>query len=130
MRISDWSSDVCSSDLDIVAMLREHARRDRARAGAEAAVGLLQRDDIGVEFAEHREHPSRDAAPVEPDALAHVVGGDLDHGEERAVLRLFQYKGRAGGIWVASHARHCERKRSNPERFTQPWIASSLRSSQ
>src|SRR3546814_1260768 len=46
---------------------------------------------------------------VEPDALAHVVGGDLDHGEERAVLRLFQYKGRAGGIWVASHARHCER---------------------
>src|SRR3546814_6787319 len=110
MRISDWSSDVCSSDLDIVAMLREHARRDRARAGAEAAVGLLQRDDIGVEFAEHREHPSRVAAPVEPDALAHVVGGDLDHGEERAVLRLFQYKGRAGGIWVASHARHCERK--------------------
>src|SRR3546814_17891402 len=39
-------------DRDIVAMLREHERRDRARAGAAAAVGLLPRADIGVEFAE------------------------------------------------------------------------------
>src|SRR3546814_5030028 len=67
-------------DGDIIAMLVEHMRRDRARAGTETAVGLLQRDDIGVEFAEHRQHAAGVAAAVEPDALAHIVTGDLDHG--------------------------------------------------
>src|SRR3546814_1546186 len=61
-------------------MLVEHMRRDRARAGTETAVGLLQRDDIGVEFAEHRQHAAGVAAAVEPDALANIVTGDLDHG--------------------------------------------------
>src|SRR3546814_18983846 len=67
-------------DRDIVAMLREHLRRDRAGAGAEAAVGLLQRDDVGVELAENSEHPRRLAAAVEPDALAATLGGDLSYG--------------------------------------------------
>src|SRR3546814_14271435 len=67
-------------------MLREHLRRDRAGAGAEAAVGLLQRDDVGVELAENSEHPRRIAAAVEPDALAHIIGGDLYHGGRMIIL--------------------------------------------
>src|SRR3546814_14102566 len=74
-------------DRDIVAMLREHARRERARAGAEAAVGRLQRDDTGGELAEQREDPSRVAAPGKPGAIANVVGGALDQGEKRAEER-------------------------------------------
>src|SRR3546814_19398777 len=56
-------------DGDIIAMLVEHMRRDRARAGTETAVGLLQRADLGVEFAEPRQHAAGVAAAVEPDAL-------------------------------------------------------------
>src|SRR3546814_11785241 len=67
-------------------MLREHLRRDRAGAGAEAAVGLLQRDDVGVELAENSEPPRRIAAAVEPDALAHIIGGDLYHGGRLIIL--------------------------------------------
>src|SRR3546814_20897067 len=62
MRISDWSSDVCSSDLDVLAELRER-QLDRVRAGREdhvaaleldgAAVVLLQRHDVeGLPLAE------------------------------------------------------------------------------
>src|SRR3546814_3756947 len=41
MRISDWSSDVCSSDLDIV---------DQRRAGMDRGNGMAQRDQLrGVE---------------------------------------------------------------------------------
>jgi len=63
----------------IVAVFSEHVRRDRARARAEPAIGFLQRDDIGVEFAEHRQHAAGVAAAIEPYAFAHIVGGDLDH---------------------------------------------------
>src|SRR3546814_14587157 len=62
MRISDWSSDVCSSDLDVLAELRER-QLDRVRAGREdhvaaleldgAAVVLLHRHDVaGLQLAE------------------------------------------------------------------------------
>src|SRR3546814_19481959 len=33
MRISDWSSDVCSSDLDLVDVLGVEHERDRVQAG-------------------------------------------------------------------------------------------------
>ena len=71
---------IVEADRDIVAMLVEHVRRDRAGAGTETPVGFLQGDDVGVEFAEHRQNPPGVAAPVEPDALAHIVTGDFDHG--------------------------------------------------
>src|SRR3546814_1277641 len=35
MRISDWSSDVCSSDLRLVALRRQNARAEQARPIAE-----------------------------------------------------------------------------------------------
>ena len=55
-------------DGNIVAMIFEHVRRDRTRARAEAAVGLLQGDDVGIEFAKNRQHSPRIAAAVEADA--------------------------------------------------------------
>src|SRR3546814_9578032 len=69
-------------------MLVEHMRRDRARAGTETAVGLLQRDDIGVEFAEHRQHAAGVAAAVEPDALAHIVRSEEHTSELQSLMRI------------------------------------------
>src|SRR3546814_6146134 len=47
MRISDWSSDVCSSDLELL------GAEDRAAEAASLAVDMLGRridDDVGAEF--------------------------------------------------------------------------------
>src|SRR3546814_3695140 len=65
MRISDWSSDVCSSDLDVEA------------EGVEAA--LVRPDDRAVDA--HR-RLIIDRAEVEHDILAAPVGGD---GEAAAI---------------------------------------------
>src|SRR3546814_19740763 len=45
MRISDWSSDVCSSDLELA--LRLQLRLQRLGAMREAAARLMGRDRIG-----------------------------------------------------------------------------------
>ena len=70
----------------------DHIARNRARPFAEAAVGLLKRDDVRIEFIEHREHAIGLADPIEPDGLAHVVAGDAyGHGrEDRGVGRRFK----------------------------------------
>ena len=47
--------------------------RDGRAAAAEALVGLLQRDDVGVDLLKHVEHSMRVAPAVEPDRLVHVV---------------------------------------------------------
>src|SRR3546814_1716181 len=68
MRISDWSSDVCSSDLAARVAQREGACPPRLRAGARRACGLLPH---------HRERPPRAGH-----APAHCRGGVMS-------LRLF-----------------------------------------
>ena len=47
-------------------------RHGRA-AAADALVGLLQRDDVGVDLLKHAQHAMRIAPAVEPDRLVHVV---------------------------------------------------------
>ena len=42
---------IIERDRNIIAVLVQHMRRDRAGAGAETAVGFLQRDDVGVRAA-------------------------------------------------------------------------------
>src|SRR3546814_19117066 len=65
MRISDWSSDVCSSDLR--ARLRgERAREGRRGAGAEEQPGRDGTRTNGVQTESHREYP------VVPHAGTHV----------------------------------------------------------
>src|SRR3546814_18734641 len=40
MRISDWSSDVCSSDLEVIALSLSDLRRNRVALRSELADGL------------------------------------------------------------------------------------------
>src|SRR3546814_3255575 len=76
MRISDWSSDVCSSDLLVqIGGVETHHARERLAVG-EAAVGLHQR--VGV-------------ARGHLDMIAEdVVVADLERGDARpcAIIRL------------------------------------------
>src|SRR3546814_6747362 len=39
MRISDWSSDVCSSDLAVTEIMEQHARQEAARIDAQREHG-------------------------------------------------------------------------------------------
>ncbi len=48
-------------------------------ARAEAPIGLLQRDDVGIDLAQYLQRALRPAPPISADRLTHVVAGDLDH---------------------------------------------------
>ena len=54
----------------------EQRPRQHALPLAEAPVGLLQRDHVGVQLAQHRDDPLGIAASVEPHALVDVVAGE------------------------------------------------------
>src|SRR3546814_21084932 len=77
MRISDWSSDVCSSDLSciIIGDVRRKAqvaRRTQVQADLDPVdVGAAAVDRIGVEV-DRREQARLNIAPVD------VIGGDVD----------------------------------------------------
>ncbi len=58
----------------------ELVRNCRA-ATANALVGLLKGDDIGVDFLKHLEHTMRIAPPVEADRLVHIIAGKRDRGQ-------------------------------------------------
>src|SRR3546814_4179771 len=80
MRISDWSSDVCSSDLHGADYLRRRA--------AEAGFDLLRLDDIDLRLEQGRSVAGyvfalRRQPPVPPDPLAALSTGDLLAGLER-----------------------------------------------
>src|SRR3546814_1616076 len=80
MRISDWSSDVCSSDLqlDLRVVAREQLaprRRDEGLADA-AAVLAADRDVLQVGIA-RRQAPGRRARLVV--AGVHAAGVGIDH---------------------------------------------------
>src|SRR3546814_10034310 len=81
MRISDWSSDVCSSDLD--GRLEPHPARKigavAARAGGGGADGRGRSADAGIPAAVGRAQPVADVRqldlpgpplPAPPDAIA------------------------------------------------------------
>ena len=57
----------------------ELVRNCRA-ATANAFVGLLKGDDIGVDFLKHSKHTMRIAPPVEADRLVHIIAGKRDRG--------------------------------------------------
>src|SRR3546814_12566663 len=80
MRISDWSSDVCSSDLDLV------ATDGSGLTGAVAGLGLL---DVGAvcgdgdghdDHAQVNHHPAVGPADEAPPALAAGRQRPLPHG--------------------------------------------------
>ena len=67
-------------DRAIHAMPVDQLMRHRRRARPEALVRLLQRDDVGIDLFQHRQHAIGPPPPIGPDGLAHVVGGDGDGG--------------------------------------------------
>src|SRR3546814_3194247 len=71
MRISDWSSDVCSSDL-----VRRHVRNDEVGRAAER---LDQRNGCGVVQEIHLE---------DLDSLDRLAGKQVDPGDARARIRF------------------------------------------
>src|SRR3546814_2542588 len=73
MRISDWSSDVCSSDLE--------ARHPAGRAGAPCRRG----DGRGVRLGLGRDHLQGKAARSRRDLLPDLRGGARARSEERRV---------------------------------------------
>src|SRR3546814_10877673 len=79
MRISDWSSDVCSSDLDLLieGMTRSLARQDAAPIGG-AIIGMHQ---AASAFGEPR-RPGADRHHLQPA----VVPEALDHGAQRVEM--------------------------------------------
>src|SRR3546814_3006360 len=99
MRISDWSSDVCSSDLDpLVVPVRPHTTQDLAalpEAAARTGLDLIgqRRDDLGVTHGpmQRRLVPR---SPRQPDALTGPAQGPrvhLDQVPHRFALLLRPY---------------------------------------
>src|SRR3546814_13661720 len=76
MRISDWSSDVCSSDLQRAADLFGHARVDR---------GLQSHDGARLEIVADRAAGALDGTQVRAMVLVHR--GRNGDGEEGAVAQ-------------------------------------------
>src|SRR3546814_14472139 len=91
MRISDWSSDVCSSDLPSVARERQQVRADEQhpRLRLRQHRGELRGSQARVEGVAHRAHP-HDAIPSLDMSLRvprkrrdAVARPDADRGEDR-----------------------------------------------
>lgn len=73
------------SDLDgfIYPLFEQHMVGNGAHSIAKAPVCLLQRDDIGVDFAQNFQDALRITSPICADAFVDIVGRDLDrrHGQ-------------------------------------------------
>src|SRR3546814_18404742 len=93
MRISDWSSDVCSSDLDIVA--EQQARRETGRRGLVAGVVA-----VGEQAARH-EAPAFIEGIIAPtdrrgEEVGEVVADLAEDRDLRQVVRNVGVIGRIG----------------------------------
>src|SRR3546814_3055224 len=75
MRISDWSSDVCSSDLLLVAVGGVMEARPAAAAGLQQQYQEHEDQQDGGELA-------GGGAVAEGDPRAHDAGGEVGHAEE------------------------------------------------
>src|SRR3546814_13460947 len=92
MRISDWSSDVCSSDLPFVVVAEEEAALELAadaaqRGGGEHALGRAARShiDVDIGFGVGRRDDARDVA----------VGDQRDAAADRTQLGDDRFMARA-----------------------------------
>src|SRR3546814_2620262 len=132
MRISDWSSDVCSSDLyrrdhglmSLPRRLRSHHRRDRAtevdpqQAGIHPGGGFILRVEQGLEggIAAARLQAGRDADPRQPALAAQFVAsphqaGEVDPGH-RLVDRSEEHTSELPSLMRISYAVFCLKKKT------------------
>src|SRR3546814_2108739 len=131
MRISDWSSDVCSSDLDVL-QRQQTAARGLVVAGAEGGVGLDQQvegarrrrlGDVGAADAEapggdRRQrplalrHPVDVGQPVEAVEHRRAEAGDLAAELDQAVqLRSEEHTSELQSLMRISYAVFCLKKK-------------------
>src|SRR3546814_6460426 len=127
MRISDWSSDVCSSDLDVDGQVETLAHQRRAHRVLAALVELVQ-------FAQHRqlavavdalalEEAAQQLAVVEPDgefADCQCVEHRRDHRRDlgvmarrQRVLRSEEHTSELQSLMRISYAVFCLKKKTN-----------------
>ena len=68
----------------------QHRQRQCADSRAEPSVDLLKRDDIGVDFFEHRQYAFGVAPLVKADGLANIIGRNLDRVTHIGVMRFIR----------------------------------------
>src|SRR3546814_4989733 len=102
MRISDWSSDVCSSDLQSPESVLEHDRHfvgetldqalrdvDAGRLGLEGDVEMMLARRRAAVFGDRAEHPADDRTERLLDDL--VIGRSEEHTSELQSLMRISY---------------------------------------
>src|SRR3546814_4153977 len=104
MRISDWSSDVCSSDLDRFLELLLAADAQAPRPGGMAGV---QRDDRAD--ADGRRHP--DGRRAGPGAVQQFRGGVVRGGDGRPDDRSEEHTSELQSLMRISYAVFCLKKK-------------------
>ena len=62
----------------VMALLLDQLQRQGGLALAKAAVGLLQRNHVGVDLAQHRHDPLRIAAAVKTHGFVDVITGESE----------------------------------------------------
>src|SRR3546814_3614989 len=110
MRVSDWSSDVCSSDLErLPALEAEGARLGDELGGILATIPNLPLADVpegadendNVEVALHGTPPTFDFAPREHDDIAPALGMDFETGVKLAGARFTLLRGPVARLYRA-----------------------------
>src|SRR3546814_2918049 len=125
MRISDWSSDVCSSDLD--RFVRAHPRIGAAQAFDDhapqraAAVGLQRRRRL-------REQHRQQAEPLQPEeALLRVAGQEqlqaLLEQPGRRRVRSEEHTSELQSLMRISYAVFCLKKKKTNINYTTQQIS-------
>src|SRR3546814_15373533 len=110
MRINDWSSDVCSSDLDMTfgkAVHAELADDLRRQPGADRAVRVA--DGVGeLHLLAALEHGLRVADHVGVEAVRHFVAEGVEREDRKSVVL-----GKSGSVRVDLGGRRILKKKKN-----------------
>src|SRR3546814_16294908 len=107
MRISDWSSDVCSSDLGI---LYFHRSRQALDQGARN-MRLLESDGQEIRVVDVEEIISRE--PALPPSRAQIAGGILCPTDETGEIGRASCKGTSVSVRVDSGGRRINKKKNH-----------------
>src|SRR3546814_3253342 len=107
MRISDWSSDVCSSDLDRIT--RQHAILDAAvRLGTKTRI-LIDRICAIGQWRTHRTQLDRIGVGEEPDFDVVVIANIVDAAQRRSEEHTSELQ----SLMRNSYAVFCLKKKNN-----------------
>src|SRR3546814_2142400 len=119
MRISDWSSDVCSSDLAAVAEVVDFLRRQQHHVGLErllAAVGLRRGDRGGLRRAVLQAGDVEGFRAVEAERLRVLAVLELQrehaHADQVGAMRSEEHTSELQSLMRISYAVFCLKKKN------------------